>query len=347
MRLKRRAGGSPDILAEYSGLSEIGRGPFATVYGAVEQQSGQPVALKIFESASEVAEMLAHEFEGLERVDHPNLMMPLRLGAAGDGRPVVVSELCGDSLAHVVEARGPMSPQGVAGVGVKVAGALGALHDRGLLHQNVKPQNMLLTLMGEPALSDPGQVSFQMSVRAIASGSAFTAFHSPPEMFEAHELSPATDIYGLASAMYELLTGRAPFQPFDGESAISVVLRILRDPVIHVPASVPFGLAQLLESALAKDPSGRPESASAFAEALREVAAGEGWTIAVLPPREPPATPTALSPAPSEAHASGSASQRFRRRNRRGVSLPAEAVRNVVLPEGTRRGSMDKPPRRS
>jgi serine/threonine protein kinase len=325
----------------------MGRGPFATVYGAVENASGRPVALKVFQSAGEVSEMLAREFGDLTRLDHPNLVRPTGLGSAADGKPVIVSDLCGDSLAHVIETKGPMDPQDVAGIGVKVAGALAALHDAGLLHQNLKPQNVLLSLMGEPALSDAGQVSFQMSVRAIASGTRFTAFHSPPEMFEAHELSPAADVYGLASTMYQLLSGHAPFQPFEDESAISVVLRILRDPVAEFPAEVPFSLAQLLESALAKDPYHRPQSAHAFAEGLREVAAGEGWTVAVAPSRQP-VTAAHAPPVPgSDESPPDPSTRRLFRRNRRGVSQPPETDRNVVLPEGRRRGSMDRPPRRS
>jgi hypothetical protein len=104
---------------------------------------------------------------------------------------------------------------------------------------------------------------------------------------------------------------------------------------------------RLLESALAKDPHSRPQSASTFAEALREVAAQEGWTVAVAPPRKLDAPSAKASPAPSEDQAQQPSARRFRRRNRRGVSPPSAGDRNVVVPEGTRRGRMDRPPRKS
>jgi serine/threonine protein kinase len=347
VRRRRQGAGSQDILSDYSGLSEIGSGPFATVYGAVEDKTGQPVALKILEAGADVLEILSREIKDLTRVNHPNVLVPRRVGSTSDGRPVVVMDLCGHSLAQVIDESGPMSAQETAGIGIKIASGLAAMHESGFAHQNVKPQNILSTLMGEPALSDPGESSLHLSVRAMATGAVFTAFHSPPENFEGHAITPATDVYSLTSTMYQLLSGRAPFQPFDEEPPISVVLRILRDPVEPLPAEVPFRLAEILESGLEKSPTARPPSATAFADLLREAAAQEGWTIAVAPARQPSASQPAAPAREVDDQSAARSPQRSWRRNRRGVSQPPEADRNVVLPEGARRGSMDRPPRRS
>ncbi|HEX6395027.1 MAG TPA: serine/threonine-protein kinase [Acidimicrobiales bacterium] len=347
MRRRRRGAGFQDILSDYSGLSDIGSGPFANVYGAVENETGQPVALKIFETDAGVLEILSREIKDLGRVDHPNVLIPRRVGSTPDDRPVVVMDLCGQSLAQVIGESGPLSAQETAGVGIKIASGLAAMHEWGFAHQNVKPQNILSTLMGEPALSDPGESSLHLSVRTMAGGGVFTAFHSPPEKFEGHAVTPATDVYGLASTMYQLLSGRAPFQPFDEEPPISVVLRILRDPVAPLPADVPFRLAEILAAGLEKSPAARPPSAAAFADLLREAAAQEGWTVAVAPARQPSPSQPAAPSADADDLSAARSPQRSWRRNRRGVTQPQEGDRNVVLPEGSRRGSMDRPPRSS
>jgi hypothetical protein len=99
-------------------------------------------------------------------------------------------------------------------------------------------------------------------------------------MLEGHVLSPATDIYGLASTMYQLLTGLAPFAAFDNEAPASVILRIIRDPVRPLRSDlIPLALSDLLEASLAKDPEGRPASAVEFARALQEVEESSGWPV--------------------------------------------------------------------
>jgi len=347
VRFRRRGGEPVDVLAGYSELSEIGKGPFATVYGAVEKQTERPVAVKIFDSGPELMDVLVRDQQATAGVDHPNVIKPGLLGSTSEGHPIVVSDLCRESLGHLVETEGPMRPQDTAGVGVKISVALAVVHDGGRLHHNLKPTNVLMTLMGEPAIADAGLASVRMSVKAIGAGGAFTAIHAAPEMFEAKDLSPASDVYGLASTLYQLLTGRAPFEPFDGESPASVVLRILRDPVAPLPAeSVPYALGHLLEAALSKDPAGRPQSASVFGEALREIAALEGWSVALPQPSKsmPTATPTSANQSDLAPVSRG---WRGLRRARQGVAPPAPAARNVVLPEEARRGSMDRPPRRS
>jgi serine/threonine-protein kinase PknK len=101
-------------------------------------------------------------------------------------------------------------------------------------------------------------------------------------MLEGHDLSPATDVYGLASSMYQLLTGSAPFASFENEPPASVILRIIRDPVRPLRAAeIPIGLSDVIDAALAKDPQQRPASALAFADALTAVEKASGWTPTV------------------------------------------------------------------
>lgn len=351
MRRPRTQPDSADFMAAYSGMSVIGHGPCATVYGAVETESGRPVALKVFNARAEGGDAIVRDVRGLARLrPHPNIVVPERIGSTEDGHPVTVSDLQRTSMKRVIDEDGPADARTVTDVGVKIAGALAEAHERGVLHLNLKPQNILVTLMEEPALADFGLFSFRTSVRSMADRSPFSAFHAPPEMFEDGELSPATDVYNLSSTMYQLLSGRAPFEPYGAESAASIVLRILRDPVTPLSSTlVPYRLAQLVEAGLAKDPGERPQSASVFAEELRTISAEEGWSSAVPESRRGRGVGRG-SPDPSEARRDALSGDELGVPVRRGgprVVRPGTPDRNVILPEGGRHGSMDRPPRRS
>jgi serine/threonine protein kinase len=218
--------------------------------------------------------------------------------------------LCRESLAQQVRRTGPLSARQVTRVGIKVAGALETAHRRGFLHRDMKPQNILLTQFGEPALTDFGVAALEASAQTTAGVFGFTTVHAAPEILEGNQLSAATDVYGLASAMYQLLTGAAPFAAYDEEAPASLILRIIRDPVRPIRAAeVPLDLSDLLEAALSKDPEARPASALELAEGLIAVEAASGWTPTAYlawdqagpighPAIEPaPVRPVATSPA--------------------------------------------------
>ncbi|MDE3207088.1 MAG: serine/threonine protein kinase [Acidobacteriota bacterium] len=270
------------ILPGYADLREIGGGAFATVFKAVEVETGRPVALKILKVDTIHAQLLetfTHEIQALAAVsDHPNIVTLYRPSNTVDGRPVLVLELCRESLAQQMRTRGPIEAPDVTRIGIKIAGALETAHRNGFLHRDMKPQNILVTQFGEPALADFGVAALQASAQLTAGVFGFTTLHAAPEMLEGQHLSPATDIYGLASTMYQLLTGRAPFASYDNEAPASVILRILRDPVRPLrDENVPLELADLLEGALSKEPDGRPRSALAFAQMLQRIETAQGW----------------------------------------------------------------------
>lgn len=279
---RRSGSGAPSVLPGYSDLGEIGGGAFATVYSATETATGRRVALKILKLDTvheHLIETFQHEIEALAKVsDHPNIVTLYRPMTTPDGRPVLVLELCKESLGERVRTHGALDPAEAVQVGVKIAGALETAHRNGFLHRDMKPQNILITQFGEAALADFGVAALQASAQATAGVFGFTTLHAAPEILEGQSLSPATDVYGLASTMYQLLTGAAPFTAFENEAPASVILRILRDPVRPLRSdTVPIELSDLLEAALAKDPSFRPATAAEFARALQAVEVIAGW----------------------------------------------------------------------
>ncbi|MGH9056113.1 MAG: protein kinase domain-containing protein [Acidimicrobiales bacterium] len=284
MRRKGRRPAGSDILPGYSDITEIGGGAFATVFRAVEVDTGRLVALKTLKVDTvhpHLMETFHQEIQALGKVsDHPNIVTLYRPLTTADGRPVLVLELCRESLAQQVRRSGPLDAIDVSRIGIKIAGALETAHRNGFLHRDMKPQNVLVTQFGEPALADFGVAALQASAQATAGVFGFTTLHAAPEILEGQKLSPAADVYGLASTMYQLLTGTAPFAAFDNEAPASVILRILRDPVRPLSSDkVPIGLSDLIEAALAKDPERRPPTAAVLAEALAEVQASCGWPV--------------------------------------------------------------------
>lgn len=270
------------VLPGLSELTEIGSGAFASVFRAVEEGTQRQVAVKVMKRAATGAALLeafGKEARALAAVSsHPNIVTLYRTVTSVDGRPALVIELCRDSYAKVVRTSGPLGAPEVVSIGTKLAGALETAHRAGFVHRDLKPQNVLRTLFGEPALTDFGVAAMHAAAQAADDAFGFTTLHAPPEVLEGDPVTPATDVYGLASTMYQMLCGRAPFTAFEGEAPASVILRILRDPVRPIlAAEVPLELSDLLCSALAKKPGDRPATAADFADGLRRIEATCGW----------------------------------------------------------------------
>ena len=166
------------ILSGYRDVSEIGGGAFATVYRATEIDTGRLVALKILKVDTlhpHLVETFNQEIQTLAKVsDHPNIVTLYRPLSTADHRPVLVLELCRESLAQQVRRTGPIGAQEVTRIGIKIAGALETAHRHGFLHRDMKPQNILSTQFGEPALGDFGVAVLQTSAQATAGVFGFT-----------------------------------------------------------------------------------------------------------------------------------------------------------------------------
>ncbi len=203
---------------------------------------------------------------------------PVPVVPGADGQPVLAMELCRESFAQRLLERGPLPPTDVVPMAIKIAGALESAHGADLVHGDMKPENILVSQSGEPELADLGLAGLRTVAESTQRLAGASTLHTAPEVLEGAAPSPSADVYGLASAMYQLIVGRGPFVTYEGEQSASVILRVLRDPAPRPSlSSMPIVLADLLEAALAKDPLARPQSALSFAEALQGVEAVAGW----------------------------------------------------------------------
>jgi serine/threonine protein kinase len=278
---RRRNDSSSTLFPGFGDVSEIGAGSLATVYRAREHDTGRWVALKLLnirDASPRALESFQRESVALGALSsHPNIVTLYRSFPSADSRPVLVLELCAGSVADQAHAGGMPVAEAMS-IGIKVAGALETAHRAEILHRDVKPQNILLTEFGEPALADFGVAMLQASAQTTAGLFDFTTLHAAPELLEGGATSPATDVYELASTLYQLIAGQSAFRSFDGESPASVILRILRDPVQPlIAADVPMQLSDLLVAAMSKEKEQRPPTAAEFADALGRIEISQGW----------------------------------------------------------------------
>jgi len=257
----------------------LSAGSRCTIYTGREQATNRMVAIKIpEESAPWLSEVLDHEAAVLAAIgSHPNVVTYFQRYELEDGRPALVMEYCRSSLDDALRGDARLPLQEVTSIGIKLAGALETVHRAGVLHCDIRPRNVLLTEFGEPVLA-----GFDEAL-SIEDGTEHppmhvTTAHTAPELLEGLPISAATDVYGLASTMYELVTGRAAFRAYLGESPAEVIVRVLSGTVAPIVSSeVPIEVSDLITWGMSSDPTQRPPSAAWFAEELGRIERREGW----------------------------------------------------------------------
>jgi serine/threonine-protein kinase PknK len=288
----------------YRDLARIGHGGFSVVYRAHQEAFDRTVALKILRTASdeEVNRRFLREVKLTGRLTgHPHVVTILDAGTTESGQPYLATELYeGGSLKDRLRADGPLPAAEVAAIGAKIAEALSAAHELGIVHRDVKPGNILVSRFGEPALADFGVGCL---LDAAASGTVLNSFsphHAAPEVMSRSSPIPASDVYSLGSTMYELLTGRPPFGG-DGEEIAAVLWKIVHEPAPPVQCPELPGLAEAIGRALAKEPDDRQASAAAFARQLRALIRSEPGGAMAVPAAEAAAAGAAEAASEAEA----------------------------------------------
>ncbi len=248
-------------------IEKIGEGAHGEVWRAYDPLLDQQVALKLRKLDSGV---LAHQFleEGrqLARIRHANVVSVY--GAAIDqGRAGLWMELVrGESLKNVLREHGPLPVEEVIAIGIELCSALAAVHAHGLVHGDLKAENVLCDASGRTVLTDFGAARDIVSpARGVISG---TLAYLAPELLDGEPVTPASDIYALGVLLFHLLSGRFPIETTDPVE-FSHCLRANRHLRLKklVPG-LPRRIARLIERAMAPSPGGRPHCAREFARLL-------------------------------------------------------------------------------
>ncbi len=269
-------------LPAYDIGDELGRGAFGIVFAGRHRTLGRPVAIKQLPRAlaadPAVRERFLHEARVVAGLDHPHIA-PVYDFVERDGLCLLVMEhLPGGTLADRARA-GALDQRAACAAVAAVAVALQHAHRRGVLHRDVKPENVLFGADDVPKLVDFGIAKvLDSDARLTATGTVIgTPAYLAPEVVRGDAIGPAADVYSCGVMLYELLAGRLPFPP--RTTATGVLLQHLNDPpppLLEVAPQVPAAVAEVTMRALEKDPTQRYESAGAFGRAL-VAAAAASW----------------------------------------------------------------------
>ncbi|MGZ6780274.1 MAG: protein kinase domain-containing protein [Mycobacterium sp.] len=254
----------------------IATGGMSRVYRGLDLRLDRPVALKVMDSRyagdAQFLTRFQREARAVARLKAPGLVAVYDQGIDGQ-HPFLVMELIeGGTLRELLDERGPMPPHAVAAVLGPVLGGLAAAHREGLVHRDVKPENVLISDSGEVKIADFGLVR-AIAEAKITSTSVIlgTAAYLSPEQVSTGDASPASDVYAVGILTYELLTGTTPFT---GDTALAVAyLRMDHDvaPPSTVIGGVPEQFDHLVLRATARNPAGRYADAGDMAAELEAI----------------------------------------------------------------------------
>jgi len=266
--------------ARYDLLGVLGEGAMSVVHRARDRQLGRSVAVKILResllSHPLVSERFTREAQALARLDHPGIVRVFDSGLDGDRAYLVMELVEGEPLSKRMAAR-PAGRAGLVRVLEKVARAVHHAHEKGVIHRDLKPDNILVC-GDEPKVADFGLARLAESSPALTRSGAVvgTPMYMAPEQVDGgREVTVRTDVHALGVLLYEILTGRPPHV---GDSIPEVYARISREEASSPRAldpTVPWDLEAVALKALEKEPERRYASALEFAEELRRHLAGE------------------------------------------------------------------------
>jgi eukaryotic-like serine/threonine-protein kinase len=311
------------IAGRYELLELVGRGGMSTVWKAQDRLLDRTVAIKVlheqFTQDEEYVERFRREARSVAQLSHPNIVTVIDRGEDGGRQYIVFEYVAGWNLKQVIERQGPLPIRDALLLALQMARALGFAHGRGLIHRDVKPQNVLLNEDGQAKMTDFG-IARSVDVDGVTiTGTVLgTSEYIAPEQARGQRVDALTDVYSLGVVLYELLTGGVPFH---GENFVAVALRHVNEPppdVLEQRPDCPPRVAMAIERALAKRPEDRFKSMDEFVAELEAC-------LADLDPSSEEATMIARRPvAPTRAP------RPARRRRRTGLLWPLLAVVGVL-----------------
>ncbi|MGH2442474.1 MAG: protein kinase domain-containing protein [Chloroflexota bacterium] len=277
------------LAGRYRLIAPLGEGGMAAVYRARDLRLNREIAVKILnEELTRDPEFLARfqrEAQFVASLSHPNIVPVYDVGEEQGSHFIVMEYIRGRTLKDALEANGPMPAERAVRVMEQVLSALGYAHQKGLVHRDVKPHNILLTPDGTAQLTDFGIAHLIGGSSTRTAAVLGSAHYLSPEQARGGEATVASDIYGCGVVLYELLAGKPPF---DGTNALAIAHQHVHSgpPPLPLTAGASPHLSDTVMRALAKEPADRFAGTEAFTGALRESLSStdlEATSIAALP----------------------------------------------------------------
>ncbi len=255
--------------------SLIGVGGMANVYKGRDIRTGNEIAVKVlkeeFLGNEELVRRFKNESKAISILDHPNIVKVYDVSVTDQLQYIVMEYIDGITLKEYLKQRGgALTWKEVVHFATQVLSALEHAHSKGIVHRDVKPQNIMLQADGSIKMMDFGIARFSRAQSQTISDKAIGSVHYiSPEQAKGDRTDARTDIYSVGVMLYEMLSGRLPF---DGTGTVSIAIMQISEkpkPLAEVAPNVPEGLRQITEKAMEKDPAARYQSAAEMLEAIK------------------------------------------------------------------------------
>ncbi len=265
------------IDGRYQVISRLGTGGMAEVFLAQDQQLGRKVALKLlhrrFSEDPDFVERFRREAQSAAGLQHPNVVSIYDRGAYDGTYYIAMEYLPGPSLKQLIRQEAPLDPLRAIEITIQILKAARFAHRRGVIHRDLKPHNVIVDDGDHAKVTDFGIARAGASDMTETGSIMGTAQYLSPEQAQGLAVSPASDLYSVGVILYELLTGRLPF---DAESAVTIAIKHVSESPIsprQINPSIPPELEQVVLWTLNKNPADRPADADALISALEAVKA--------------------------------------------------------------------------
>jgi len=287
-------------ISRYKVFAKLGEGGMGVVYKAQDTKLDRPVALKFLPAHllgnEEVRKRFHREAKSAAALSHPNVCTVFEIDEADNQTFIAMELIEGESLDEKI-ARGPLPLDEALAIAQQIAEGLQAAHDRGVIHRDVKPENILVDPKGHVTIMDFGLAQLQQASRLTKADQTLgTTTYMSPEQAQGAEVDHRTDVWALGVVLYEMLVGERPFKGEYDSAILYSILNEQPEPITSLRTGVPMELEVAVNKALAKRPDERYQSLADFLIDLRAVsktkASGSSrvMSVAMPPPaREEPA----------------------------------------------------------
>ncbi len=254
--------------------SLVGMGGMANVYRGTDTKTGNAIAVKVlkeeFLDNEELVRRFKNESKAISILNHPNIVKVYDVSVTDRLQYIVMEYVDGITLKEYLKQRGgALTWKETVHFATQVLSALQHAHSKGIIHRDVKPQNIMLLADGSIKMMDFGIARFSRAQSQTVSDKAIGSVHYiSPEQAKGDKTDARTDIYSVGVMLYEMLSGKLPF---DGDGAVSIAIMQISDkakPLAQVAPNVPEALCQITEKAMEKDPANRYQSAQEMLEAI-------------------------------------------------------------------------------
>ena len=254
------------IANRYEVIQHIGQGGMADVFRAVDTILNREVAIKILRSdlSTDAVSILRFEREAqaATALAHPNIVEVYDVGDYKGHHYIVMEYVRGQTLKQVIRSRGPLLTEEAVDIMKQLSSAVAEAHSRGIIHRDIKPQNVIVMADGSVKILDFGIATAKGSMQLTQANNVMGSVHYlAPELAKGESASPQSDIYALGIVLFEMLAGDVPFK---AEQAVQVALKQMRDPLPDIRVinpMVPQSVANIINRAAAKNPADRYRSA--------------------------------------------------------------------------------------